>query len=214
MQGSVSENNGLAAIFEEDRYIYSVGISTGGLAEMSMAMYSPNRRIIATTIDQEGASFAQTRIDEAGLSEKIEVKIEDVTTPLSYRDGYFDFVYARLVLHYLSKNKLIKALEELYRVLKKRGKMFVVVRSTDCLEAQDQNAIFNSETGMTTYFSKGGYSCSRFFHDRESIQKFLVASGFHINHVKTYDEQLCVDFQRTQPSEQMDALIEVLASKC
>lgn len=37
-----------------------------------------NRHIIATTIDLEGASFAETQIDQASLSNRIEVKIEDI----------------------------------------------------------------------------------------------------------------------------------------
>lgn len=81
---SISENNGLALITEQDRRIYSVGISTGGTAEIRMATASPERKIIATTIDQEGAKFAQRKITEAGLLDQIKVKIEDVSAPLPY----------------------------------------------------------------------------------------------------------------------------------
>lgn len=213
MQHSTSEKNGLAILSERDQTIYSVGISTAGLAEIHMATASPKRHIIATTIDKEGADFAQTRIRESGLSERIEVKLEDIKAPLPYGDEHFDFVYARLVLHYLSKTDLTCALKELHRIVKKGGKIFVVVRSKDCLEAQSKTSSFDPESGMTTYISESGHSLSRFFHDKDSIQTFLSAAGFHINHIKTYNEQLCIDFHRTKPSKQPDALIEVLASK-
>jgi hypothetical protein len=66
---------------------------------------------------------------------------------------------------------------------------------------------------MTTYISKNGGTYHRHFHSEDSISHFLKNAGFHIIHVKSYDEQLCVDFQRTKPSSCIDHLIEVYASK-
>ena len=212
MKKSISEDNGIATITDCDQLIYSVGMSTGGAAEMRMAVASPTRSIIATTLDQEGAAFAHKQCEGAKLLNQIEIKVEDVTDPLPYPNELFDFVYARLVLHYLPKDSLICALAELYRVLKPSGKLFVVVRSTDCVEAGDKSSALDPHTEMTTYTSNGN-SYSRYFHTEESIQGFLVSAGFYIEHVKTYEEQLCVDFHRTQPSPQTDVLVEVLASK-
>lgn len=209
---SESESNGLAALQEADRNIYSVGISTGGSAEIRMAAFSPGRQVVATTLDEEGARFAKAKIEEAGLSDKIEVKIESVASRLPYADGFFDFIYARLVLHYLSIQDLPLALEELYRVLKVKGKLFIVVRSSDTWEAKGADAVLDPITGLTTY-PANGQSVSRFFHTTESMQKFLTDSGFRIDRLKTYNERLCVDFQRKIAAEQEDALIEMLAYK-
>lgn len=208
---SISENHGLSLLSDQDLHIYSVGISTAGLAEIRMAKKLPNRKIIATTIDLEGANYARKRIAKEQLSEKIEVKIEDVSEPLPYKNESFDFIYARLILHYLSKKELENALKELYRVLKKNGKFFVVVRSKDCVEAQ--NSPFDPITCMTTYISENGQSQSRYFHDQNSICNFLSQTGFSIIHIKSYDEQLSLDFQRKKPSKQMQKLIEVYTSK-
>lgn len=90
--------------------------------------------------------------------------------------------------------------------------MFVVVRSVDCLEAHSKNSTFDSDTGLTTYFSNGNLH-SRYFHSEESIQRYLKLAGFSIKHIDSYNEQLCIDFQRTTPSKQIDTLIEVLAIK-
>lgn len=208
---SISENHGLSLVFDQDEDIYSVGISTGGIAEIRMARAHPNRRIVATTIDLEGANFAQDQIKEALLSDRITVRIEDVAKSLPYQDESFDFVYARLVLHYLPKTDLQNALQELHRVLKPTGRIFVVVRSTACLEAQQ--GFCNIETGMTTYTSKNGGIYSRCFHSEDSISDCLEKAGFHITHVKSYEEQLCIDFQRTKLSSNSDSLIEIYASK-
>lgn len=209
---SISENNGIALLDENDVRIYSVGISTGGVAEMRMAQANLQRCIIATTIDLEGAQFARQLIEQAGLSNQIDVRIEDVANDLPYPDACFDFIYARLVLHYLPQLKLIAALRELHRVLKTDGKIFVVVRSVECQQAQDKNATFDPITKMTT-FSSRGTSYARYFHSEESIQNYLHSSGFHPKYVKSYEEQLCVDFKRLQPSGQVDMLIESLACK-
>lgn len=213
MRQSISENNGIATLNENDLQVYSVGISTGGIAEMRMAELNPQRIVIATTIDAEGANFAMKRIEEKGLSKHVIVKIEDVSKTLPYENDSFDFVYARLVLHYLPKIELIHALNELHRILKDGGKLFIVVRSTKCYEATSKNAAFDPLTGLTTYTSNDGNSYSRFFHTENSIQEYLHATEFTVQHVKSYEERLCIDFQRTKPSNHMDALIEVLASK-
>lgn len=212
MKESISESNGINFLSKTDQLIYSVGISTGGQAEMRMAQKNPKRHIVATTIDQEGAEFAKKRIIEEGFSGQIEIKIEDVSQPLPYPDEYFDSVYARLILHYLPIDKLNFSLSELYRILRKRGKMFIVVRSVECPEARDITAKYDPSTRLTTY-SSGSHEYSRYFHSRESITKHLSLARFTIRHVAAYQEQLCVDFQRTKPSGQIDHLIEVIAEK-
>ncbi len=212
MPPSESESNGLAALKEADRNIYSVGISTGGAAEILMEHAVPGRQVVATTLDEQGARFAKAKIEEAGLGDKIEVKIENVASPLPYADGFFDFIYARLVLHYLSKQDLTLALGELYRVLKVEGRLFLVVRSSDTWEAKGADSVLDPITGLTTYNSNG-QSHSRFFHTPESIQQFLTDSGFRIDRLKTYNERLCVDFQRKVAAEREDALIELLSIK-
>ncbi len=211
MMHSISESNGISLITPEDRSIYSVGISTGGVAEIRMAQKSPLCRIIATTVDQKGAQIAREKIYHEHLSQQIDVKIEDISQPLPYEERFFDFVYARLVLHYLSKKDLTLALAELHRVLKTTGKLFIVVRSKECQEAR--HGTLNPETGMTTYVSDNGHTYMRYFHDFASIRSHLKQAGFHINHIKAYDEQLCIDFARTIPSKQIDTLIEVFAQK-
>ncbi|MDP1835055.1 MAG: methyltransferase domain-containing protein [Chlamydiales bacterium] len=209
---SVSENNGIGAMTADDQNIYSVGISTGGSAEIRMAQANPNSHIIATTIDQEGAAFAQGRIEAAGLQNRIQVKIEDISQSLIYLDGYFNFIYARLVLHYLPSAALELALMELHRVLKPGGRIFVVVRSDECREASAKESMFDPETGITTYRS-GNNSYSRYFHSEASIQNFLTNAGFEVKYVRSYSERLCSDFQRTQLAQSVDILVELLAQK-
>ncbi len=217
-QASISEDHGISALAGDDFNIYSVGISTGGVAEIRMAAADPKRRIIGTTIDEEGIVFARQNIAKSGYGQQIEAKIEDITRPLPYQDGYFDYVYARLVLHYLPERGLVDALSELYRVLKPGGKLFVVVRSTKCPDALRDGNSFDPVTHLTTYTytekATGRQELQRrFFHTEASISKYIRNAGFGIKSVGSYDEQLFVDFMRTIKSPEIDNVIELLAVK-
>jgi len=218
IKASISEDNGIATLTNNDLRVLSVGISTGGVAEIRMAEANPKRHIVATTIDQEGVAFAKKYIAEKHLDSQIEAKIEDVADPLPYADANFDYIYARLVLHYLPKDKLAKALAELYRVLKPGGKLFVVVRSTKCPDATRPEAHFDPETNLTacTFIDEKtgkSHSFSRFFHTEESISKYVAEAGFTVAYTKAYDEHLYVDFMRTELSPLTDNVIELLANK-
>ncbi len=212
---SRSEKSGLDNMAQSTLKVYSVGISTGGIAEIHMARMSPKRHIDASTIDIEGANFARTFINEEGLENQIKVKLEDVSKPLKYPNNYFDYIYARLVLHYLPKQKLDSTLKELRRILKPNAKIFVVVRSDKCPDALRTDSIYNPKTGLTTYTKvvRIGKATreSRYFHSKESIRIHMKNSGFKVEYVRSYNEQLYADFMRTKVSPHKDNLIEVLA---
>lgn len=218
IQGSQSEDNGIALLTDADQEIYSVGISTGGVAEIRMAEANPARHIVATTVDEEGLAFAQKFISEKHLESRIETKLEDVSQPLPYNDGHFDYIYARLVLHYLPKAALDKALAELHRTLKLDGSLFVVVRSVDCPDAKDPNSTYDPDTGLTTCMrineqTGKKHSSVRYFHSEESIKNHVAKAGFAIKYTKSYDERLFTDFMRTQLAPHDDNVIELVAIK-
>ncbi len=210
---SRSEDAGIELVPENAERILSVGISTGGIAEMRMAEDNPDALIIATTIDNEGAAFAENLIEENGLSERIFTRVEDVTDPLPYLDESFDYVYARLVLHYLSKPDLAMALDGLHRVVKNKGRLFAVVRSTDCPDAKQSGSTYDPETGFTTCTGKNGDTYSRYYHTESSIADAVAAAGFTVDSTKSYDEQLFIDFKRTQAAEHTDNVVELVATK-
>lgn len=89
---SLSEDHGILALTDNDLKVYSVGISSGGVAEIRMAQGHSGRHVIASTIDAEGADFARKFIAEQGRAAQIAVKIEDVKDHLPYENGFFDFI--------------------------------------------------------------------------------------------------------------------------
>lgn len=213
---SLTENHGIEQLTDEDLIVYSVGISTGGIAEMRMAEL-PSRHIIATTIDQDGLRFAREQIDEANLSDQIELKLEDVAEQIPYTDNYFDYIYARLVLHYLPKDKLEIALSSLHRVLKPGGRLFAVVRSDKCEHALLADSTYDPETELTEYTESDTsgitFRLRRHFFSENDFAKYVKAAGFTVDSVTSLDEHLFKDFMRKIPATQTDNLIELRATK-
>lgn len=215
---SPSEQRGINLVKNTDLLVFCPGISTCGFAEIKMALQNKKRRINATTIDAEGFRKTKNIIEKLGLSNRICVKIEDVTKPMPYGDNCFDFIYARLILYYLTKQELDRTLKEFYRVLKSNGRVFIVVRKKDW-EANTKNSEYNSDTKMITYTlldsdkKPTSKKISRYFHTKDSISKHLKAAGFNIEYIREHKEQLFRDYMRTAPAPQMSSIIELLAKK-
>ena len=166
-----------------------------------------------------GVESTRKIIIEEGLEDRIELRIEDISKKLPYTDNYFDFIYARLVLHYLNNIQLENALSEIYRVMKVNSKFFIVVRSIEEWEAKIEGSTFDEETGFTKYpdIKTIGTSNVRYIyrrlHSKKSIKQFLLKAGFKIDYIQEYDEYLYRDYDRSDINPKPNRLIEVCVSK-
>lgn len=215
---SISEEHGLALIKDTDLTIFSPGISTAGFAEIRMARDNPNRKIVATTIDQKGLDFARDIIEKVGLEKQIETKNEDLREDWQYPKNYFDYIYARLVLHYLSKQDLDKVLAGFTKSLKPNGRAFIVVRSVKNVDWDNPDTTYDEETKLTTkvYRDKDGKVLGqsvRYFHTPESISEHIEKVGLEAGAVEEYQERLYKDFMRKEISPRKDHVIELVATK-
>jgi SAM-dependent methyltransferase len=212
---SQTEAYGLSLLTEADKSVLSVGISTAGAAEIQMAKGFSGRHVVATTIDRSGVKLALDAVKNAGVSSQVEVRFEDIAGNLSYPDESFDFVYARLVLHYLSKQQLEQALANIGRILRGGGRLFVVVRSTDCLEAKDARSQYDPSTCLTTYHCIGrpNNTATRYFHSDTSITDALGRHGFSVDALGHVQEALAFGFVRDKLSTHKDDLIQLVAHK-
>ncbi len=217
---SLSEEHGLALLRPSDKLIFSPGISTAGFAEVRMALAAPDRKVIATTIDRKGLTFTDDLIAKLGLGSQIETKFENLLDPWSYAPGSFDFIFSRLVLHYLPADDLDTVLHNFAASLKSGGMLFVVVQSTKNVDPSDPNFRYDPITHLSSVskFSKDGRLLSvdkRYFHTDESIQEHLRLAGFSVTSIQDYDEQLYHDYARTDEAigNKASHLIEVVAVK-
>lgn len=216
---SKSEKRGLKLLKPSMKNILSIGISTGGSAEINMAKICPNAKIITTTVDEKGLQYSIDKMSQFKEYKQIEAKIEDVSKPMGYENDTFDFIYARLVLHYLNKEELNKALKELYRVLKPNGTIFIVARNTKEWEIAKKEYIveYDEDTNMTTYYVQGKKDeiAKRQFLSEEQLEKVLTEHNFKIKRIKSYKEKLYTDYERTKKnqSKKANSLTEVVAYK-
>ena len=212
---STSEERGLALIDDSDLVVFCPGISSAGFAEIRMARANSRRKVIATTIDVKGLAFAEEVINEVGIKDQIETRLEDLRGECSYPNEYFDTIYARLVLHYLSSQDLDKVLADFHRTLKQNGRLFIVVRSVKNVPDRE-DITYDDQTKLTTitHYQENGevrYIESRYFHTPESICWHLEKAGFSIEDVEEYQEQLYKDFMRKELAPNLDHVIEVQA---
>lgn len=218
-KSSKSEKRGLKLLTKSMENILSVGISTGGVAELKMAQKCPNAKVIATTIDEKGIKFSNEKLAEYPESKRIEIKLEDVSQPMPYNNDTFDFVYARLVLHYLTKQQLDAALTEIYRVLKPGGLLFIVARNNKEWEISKPEFIisYDKETNITTYYEqwKKEVIRKRQFLSEEQLRDVLINHNFLIKSIKSYREYLYTDYERTNKnkSKKPNFLTELIATK-
>ena len=216
---SKSEKRGLEQLKSTMKNILSIGISTGGSAEINMAKTCPEAKIVATTIDEKGLKYSIEKMSNYKEFAQIEAKIEDVSKPMIYADNTFDYVYARLVLHYLNKQQLNDALNEIYRVLKPNGILFVVARNNKEWELRKPEFVisYDEETNITTYYEqwKKEIIRKRQFLSEDQLKEVLTAHNFKIKSVKSYREKLYTDYERTRKyrSKKPNYLTEVVAVK-
>lgn len=216
---SRSEKRGLKLIKPNMEMILSIGISTGGSAEINMAKACPNAKIIATTVDEKGLNFSIEKMSKFPEFSQIEAKIEDVSKPMPYDDNTFDYVYARLVLHYLNRQQLDDALNEIYRVLKPNGTLFIVARNNKEWELRKPEFVisYDEQTNITTYYSQWEKKVidKRQFLSEEQLRSVLKAHNFKIQSVASYRERLYTDYERTRKnrSKKPNYLTEVVAVK-
>lgn len=218
-KSSKSEERGLALLDKNMKNILSIGISTGGVAELKMAKKCPEARVIATTIDENGLAFSRDKLQCYSEYSRIDLKLEDVAKPMPYEDNFFDFVYARLVLHYLTKQQLNSALEEIYRVLKPGGIFFVVARNNNEWELTKPEFVvsYDEDTNITTYYEqwKKGKIIKRQFLSEEQLRDVLTAHKFTLSSIESYREYLYTDYERLEKNKSAmpNYLTEVVVTK-
>ena len=205
----ISEKNGLDLLNGNEKQILSIGISTNGNAEIYMAQKCKDAKIIATTIDEQGINKTNKKISNLGLSNRIITKIEDVSKPMPYDNKTFDFIYARLILHYLGKQDLINALTEIKRVLKENGKFYFVVKSAKELGSKEQPISFDENTLLTGIKDplKENEVRYRQFFTVQNFSKYVKDAGFILHNVKEFEEYTYHDYARTIKAEKPAIMI-------
>jgi ubiquinone/menaquinone biosynthesis C-methylase UbiE len=132
---------------------------------------------------------------------------------MPYADDTFDYVYARLVLHYLGKSDLENAVREIYRVLKPQGKLYVAVKSDKELTYKEVPVKYDADTNMTGIADPmdAGKLRYRQFMSPQSVKNYL--RSFKVISVDEFQEQTYHDYGREVKAESPATLVEAIAQK-
>ena len=102
--------------------VLEVGCGTGALSILSKIAVGESGEVEGIDIAPKMISNAQQKARKANLN--INFKIASVNE-LPYPDNYFDLVISSLMFHHLPVAVKKEGLEEIYRVLKEEGRLFL-----------------------------------------------------------------------------------------
>lgn len=87
--------------------------------------------IAATDFSNHAIQKAEQKAKRQGLSNKIQLRIQDIGQPFQFGDETFDIVYAYLSLHYFTDSVTTFAISEVERILKPDGLFCAACRSIE-----------------------------------------------------------------------------------
>jgi predicted SAM-dependent methyltransferase len=113
---------------------------------------------------------------------------------LPFKEEEFDEIYSRFFLEHLERNDAKKTLSEMHRVLKKKGKLEIIVPNLSYFcrlfveeTGQKKEWALNKIYGFEKYKEDHHY----FGYDKETLEKTLIETGFtEIEQVKEEEQYL------------------------
>ncbi|MCM2326115.1 MAG: class I SAM-dependent methyltransferase [Candidatus Woesearchaeota archaeon] len=120
--------------------------------------------------------------------------VKDVSEPLGYEDGSFEFIYTRLGLHYFTDKELKKVFKEMTRVLKNDGLLMFQVKSVNDAD-----------------YGKGKEIEKDMYEDEENHVRHFFSKEYAEKWLDEFDYNIIMLEERQIPSG--SAYIEVVAEK-
>lgn len=90
------------------------------------SIYFSNKGLLVTSVDFSESGIAKLKTQ----SQKIKCIAEDIRD-IDFPDNSFDVIYAHLSLHYFDDESTSKIFDNLFRILKKGGFIFIKCKSVD-----------------------------------------------------------------------------------
>jgi cyclopropane fatty-acyl-phospholipid synthase-like methyltransferase len=103
-----------------------------GRGEDSLHFARRGCTVTAIDISEVNVKHLQSAVSNEGLT-NVRVLLADVAQPFVFKNGEFDAVYAHLSVHYFDDETTKRIFEEIKRILKPGGLLFVKCKSVDDL---------------------------------------------------------------------------------
>lgn len=108
--------------FSEDlrgKVVIEIGCGNGAGAKV-IKNYFALKKVVASDLDPRLVAVAKNRTQDSGIS----FEVADATK-LPYKDNSFDAAFEYITIHHISAPNWNRCIDELHRVLKTNGKLFV-----------------------------------------------------------------------------------------
>lgn len=146
-------------------------------------------------ISREGIANTKKCIEHSGFKATLKIAPVDV---IPFENNYFDGIICYGVLYYCKNSEIVKAIVEIYRILKIGGKGLLTVRNVkdyrfgDGIEVEKNTFLINEEDSNTSAFNENGMTM-HFFERAELTKLFSKFSKVTIDEIiETYENgKLC-----------------------
>lgn len=110
-------------------HVLEIGFGTGhSLVDLAQAV-GPEGHVSGVDISQKMHDIAARKVDDAGLSDRVTLKVAAVP-PLPFEDHHFDAAVMSFVLELFPLEEIPEVLADIARVLKPGGRLVVVSMAT------------------------------------------------------------------------------------
>jgi demethylmenaquinone methyltransferase/2-methoxy-6-polyprenyl-1,4-benzoquinol methylase len=152
--------------------VLEIGFGTGKCIKSIAKLVGSTGKVFGVDLSEGMTSVSQTRIDRAGLSDRVDLRCGDVRE-LPFGDNFFDAVYMSFVLELFDCLEIPIVLLECQRVLKPGGRICVVAMAK------------KEKVGLMTRLYNWAHETWPKYVDCRPIevQKSIVAAGFKIENI-------------------------------
>ena len=144
-----------------------------GKGHMSLALAKAGYSLVSADISREEQKFARLNTAYYGLEDKVDFKIDDIEAS-NFKNESFDIIVCVCLMHHLKMP--LKAVSELFRILKLKGRILL---SDFSKEGLDLIAKIHSDEGRVHTATIIGLSKIEAYLGKKSIRFKKIKDKFH-----------------------------------
>src|SRR5699024_10824887 len=98
--------------------LLDVGCGWGTMAMHAAAEHGAN--VVAVTISEEQATYARERVEQAGLADQVEIRVQDYR---DVHDGPYDAISSIGMFEHVGRERMVRYLQDLHQLLRPGGRL-------------------------------------------------------------------------------------------
>ncbi len=167
-------------IWKPKSKVLDIGCGTGREL-MYLSKRKKDKKLKLCGVDLSKNMLEKAKQASKKLDIKLSLKKADITKKLPYKKNSFDYVISVATLHHLTKKQAKELLNEIYKILKPKGKLFISV-----INKRQLKYFFKPKEISVKKQMKGKrYYRYFYFYKKRELKKLLKAHKFKIIKTKS-----------------------------